>query len=147
MKKLVAYFSATGTTQTLAENLAKGLMFIFWAKSRIFLWNIDLKRECHFKNKFGIFLKILIWQNVLLWRHCLLSCKANGETKNVCPSSWCKPNLHNCSMPQSCWQNRQTDMLWWGSRNKKQLLLLEKTEKEKFNFLSFEKTKKICCVL
>lgn len=30
-----------------------------------------------------------------------------------------------------------------GIENKKQLLLLEKTEKEKFNFLSFEKTKKI----
>lgn len=29
-----------------------------------------------------------------------------------------------------------------GIENKKQLLLLEKTEKEKFNFLSFEKTKK-----
>lgn len=37
MKKLVAYFSATGTTQTLAENLANGLMFIFRAKSRIFM--------------------------------------------------------------------------------------------------------------
>lgn len=32
MKKLVAYFSATGTTQTLAENLANGLMFIFFCK-------------------------------------------------------------------------------------------------------------------
>lgn len=32
--------------------------------------------------------------------------------------------------------------------NKKQLLLFEKTEKEKFYFfLSFEKTKKMCCVL
>lgn len=136
MEKLVAYFSATGTTQTLAESLANGLMFIFRAKSRIFLWSIDLKRNAISKTSLASSWKHCLWQNVLLWRHCLLSCKANGKTKNVCPSSWksswCKPNLHNCSMPQSCWQNRQTDRLWWGIENKKQLLLLEKTEKEKF---------------
>lgn len=39
--------------------------------------------------------------------------------QNVCPSSWCKPNLHNCSIPQSCWQNRQTGRLWWGNRKQK----------------------------
>ena len=148
MKKLVAYFSATGKTQTLEENLANDLMFIFRAKRRIFMWNIDLKRECHFKNKFGIFLKTLIWQNVLLWRHCLLSCKANGETKNVCPSSWCKPNLHNCSMPHSCWQNWQTDRIWWGNRKQKETTIAWKDRKrEVLIFLSFEKTKKIWCVL
>ncbi len=148
MKKLVAYFSATGTTQTLAENLANGLMFIFRAKSRIFMWNIELKRERHFKNKFGIFLKTLIWQNVLLWRHCLLSCKTNGKTKNVCPSSWCKPNLHDCSMPQSCWQNRQTDRLWWGNRKQKATTIAWKDRKrEVLIFFVVWENKKICCVL
>lgn len=85
MKKLVAYFSATGKTQTLAENLENGLMFIFRAKSRIFMWNIDLKRECHFKNKFGIFLKTLPLAKRLAMATLLALLQGKWENKKCLP--------------------------------------------------------------
>lgn len=119
MKKISNIFQCKWNNTNIGRKPCKWLDVYFSGKEPNFSVKYRFEKERHFKNKFGVFLKTLIWQNVLLWRHCLLSCKANGKTKNVCPSSWCKSNLHNCSMPQSCWQNRQTDRLWWGNRKQK----------------------------
>lgn len=44
--------------------------------------------------------------------------------------------------------DRQADRLWWGNRKQKATTIAWKDRKrEVLIFLSFEKTKKICCVL
>lgn len=125
-EKISNIFQCNRHNTNIGRKPCKWLDVYFSGKEPNFSVKYRFEKECHFKNKFGVFLKTLIWQNVLLWRHCLLSCKANGKTKNVCPSSWCKPNLHNCSMPQSCWQNRQTGRLWWGNRKQKKYAVFYK---------------------
>ena len=137
MKKLVAYFSATGTTQTLAENLANGLMFIFRAKSRIFFVKYRFEKGMPFQKKVWHLIENIAFGKTSSYGDIACSlARQMGKQKMSAQAVGKAVGANPICIIVPCHRvvGKTGKLTGYGGgiENIKQLLLLEKTEKEKF---------------